>query len=72
MSPVIGYASRPYGTAGLERAYDAELTGLDRRDPLADLLRKFEPSRTTAGSDPRPLAALQRAAGGLGKDLGAS
>jgi peptidoglycan glycosyltransferase len=40
-APVIGYASRQFGTAGLERAYDAELVGLRRPDPVADLLKKF-------------------------------
>jgi peptidoglycan glycosyltransferase len=44
-SPVIGYASRQFGTSGLERAYDAELVGLKRPDPVSDLLKKF-------GSDP--------------------
>jgi peptidoglycan glycosyltransferase len=45
MSPVIGYASRLFGTAGLERAYDAQLSGLAGPDPVADVLRKF-------GADP--------------------
>jgi peptidoglycan glycosyltransferase len=42
MSPVIGYASRQFGTAGLERAYDAALIGAVRPDPVSDLLKKFE------------------------------
>ena len=40
ISHVVGYASRQYGRAGLERTYDAELAGL-AGDPLADALRKF-------------------------------
>ena len=44
ISQVVGYASGRYGRAGLELAYDAELSGL-AGDPLADALRKF-------GTDP--------------------
>ena len=44
ISPVVGYASPRYGRAGLERSYDAELSGL-AGDPLRDPFRKF-------GSDP--------------------
>ena len=44
ISHVLGYSSLRYGKAGLELAYDAELSGL-AGDPLADALRKF-------GSDP--------------------
>jgi penicillin-binding protein A len=40
ISHVVGYASRRYGRAGLERSFDAELAGL-AGDPLADALRKF-------------------------------
>ncbi len=73
VSPVIGYASRQFGTAGLERAYDGQLTGITRSDPLRDLLKKFDPNPY----DPQDLTlslslALQRAAvAGLGKDVGA-
>ena len=42
MSPVIGLRLTAYGTAGLERAYDAQLSGLVRSDPLAEALRKFQ------------------------------
>ncbi|HEY3524511.1 MAG TPA: penicillin-binding protein 2 [Candidatus Limnocylindrales bacterium] len=45
MSPVVGYASRLFGTAGLERSFDAQLSGLAGPDPVADVLRKF-------GADP--------------------
>lgn len=72
ISPVVGYASPRYGRAGLERAYDAELSGL-AGDPLRDPFRKF-------GSDPfdpKDLTlslsyALQRAAArALGDQRGA-
>jgi peptidoglycan glycosyltransferase len=41
LSPVIGYASQLFGTAGLERSFDAQLTGVAGADPVADALRKF-------------------------------
>lgn len=43
ISHVLGYASRLYGTAGLERAYNAELLGLAGGNPLDDALGKFDP-----------------------------
>jgi peptidoglycan glycosyltransferase len=73
MSPVIGYASRQFGTAGLERTYDAQLVGATRPDPVSDLLKKFE----TDPYDPQQLTLsislpLQRAAvRALGNDRGA-
>jgi peptidoglycan glycosyltransferase len=72
VSQVIGYASPRYGRAGLELAYDAELSGL-AGDPLADALRKFG----TDPYDPKDLHLamswdLQRAAvNALGKRRGA-
>ena len=45
VAPVVGYASRLYGTAGLERAYDAELTGIRTPDPIEQLLAKFATDR---------------------------
>ena len=42
LAPIIGYASLLYGTAGLERAYDAELTGTSRPDQVDELLKKFD------------------------------
>lgn len=45
MANVIGYSSRRFGTAGLERAYDAELIGLASGSPAGDLLRKFQRER---------------------------
>jgi peptidoglycan glycosyltransferase len=62
VSQVVGYASRTYGRAGLEKTYDAELTGL-AGDPLTDAFAKFGAERY----DPKDLATslsygLQRAA----------
>jgi peptidoglycan glycosyltransferase len=45
MANVIGYSSRRFGTAGLERTYDAELIGLASGSPTADMLRKFQRER---------------------------
>jgi peptidoglycan glycosyltransferase len=73
MSPVIGYASRQFGTAGLERTYDGQLIGAIRPDPVSDLLKKFEANPF----DPQDLRLsislpLQRAAAAaLGSDRGA-
>jgi peptidoglycan glycosyltransferase len=73
VSQVVGYASRRYGTAGLERTYDAELTGLQTGDPRHDAIAKFLPD----SADPQDLTlslslALQRQAVTLlGKDRGA-
>jgi penicillin-binding protein A len=41
ISHVVGYASRRYGTVGLERTYAAELLGVRPQDPLARLAAKF-------------------------------
>ena len=40
-APVIGYSSAVFGTAALERTYDAQLTGLVSLRPGDELLRKF-------------------------------
>ena len=72
ISQVVGYASTLYGRAGLERAYDAELTGL-AGDPVADAFAKFGADRY----DPKDLTLslsydLQKAAvAALGKHRGA-
>ncbi len=50
IAPLIGYASPVYGTAGLERADNAELTGLGTDNSLDDLLYKLGP-RGTRGDD---------------------
>ena len=47
VSPVVGYLSRQFGSAGLERAYDAELRGVQPADPVDDLLKKFDADRPT-------------------------
>jgi penicillin-binding protein A len=62
VSQVVGYASSTYGRAGLERSFDAELTGLSV-DPLTDAFAKFGADRY----DPQDLTLslsydLQRAA----------
>ncbi len=73
ISPVVGYASRLFGTSGLERAYNAQLLGLVGSDPLGGLTDKFNPTRR----DPLGLQLaldlrLQRAAvKALGADAGA-
>jgi peptidoglycan glycosyltransferase len=72
ISQVVGYASSIYGRAGLEKRYDAELTGL-AGDPLSDALAKFGADRY----DPKDLTLslsydLQKAAvAALGKHRGA-
>ena len=72
ISQVVGYASSQYGRAGLEKAYDAELTGL-AGDPLSDAFAKFGAERY----DPKMLTLslsydLQKAAvAALGKHRGA-
>ena len=72
ISQVVGYASRQYGEAGLERAYDAELSGL-AGDPITDAFAKFGSNPY----DPKDLTLsisydLQKAAvGALGDHRGA-
>ena len=39
LSHVLGYSSRQYGTAGLERAWNAQLSGVVSADPLRELTR---------------------------------
>jgi penicillin-binding protein A len=73
LSPVIGYASTVYGTAGLERSYNAELSGLGNANSLDDLLRKLGP-RQRQGDDLEVSLSLQlqkAAAKALGSDRGA-
>jgi peptidoglycan glycosyltransferase len=73
ISHVVGYASRRYGTAGLERTYNAELLGLTGSGAFGQAFDKF------GGQAPAPLGLqlsldvrLQRAAvAGLGSDKGA-
>jgi peptidoglycan glycosyltransferase len=51
LSGVIGYASRQWGNAGLEQAWNTQLTGIASADPLYDLTRKFR----SDPSDPQAL-----------------
>ena len=73
MTPVLGYSSLIYGTAGLERTYNAELSGLKRADPVADAFSKFQSTKY----DPQDMKLtislpLQKAAlKALGSDRGA-
>ena len=73
LSGVLGYSSRLWGSAGLERAWNAQLTGAASPDPLDDLLRKFRVNP----ADPQDLRltlslALQEAAvKALGSNRGA-
>ncbi len=72
ISHVVGYASRRFGTTGLERTYNAELIGLST-DALGGLLGKFDTTPNEAlGLKTTLDLRLQRAAvQGLGKDRGA-
>jgi len=73
-SGVVGYASRRYGSAGLERTFDAELTGRRGSDPIQDILDHLDPSRRERGSDLRTSLSLplqKLAVSLLGKDKGA-
>jgi peptidoglycan glycosyltransferase len=73
LSGVIGYWSRQFGSAGLEAAWNAQLSGVLSADPLRDLTRKFQADP----SDPQSLRttlvlSLQEAAvAALGKEKGA-
>ncbi len=72
-SGIIGYASRQFGTAGLERQFNGQLTGIAGTNPISDALRKFElnpydPQKLTLAISSR----LQQAAvAGLGSSRGA-
>jgi penicillin-binding protein A len=73
LSGVIGYSSLQFGQAGLEQAWNAQLTGAVSADPLYDLTRKFR----SDGNDPDALkttlvlALQEQAARLLGSDRGA-
>jgi peptidoglycan glycosyltransferase len=73
LSGVIGYAARLFDKAGLERQWDAQLSGVVSADPLRDFLRKFQADP----SDPQDLQtslvlSLQDAAAeALGRNRGA-
>lgn len=73
LSGVIGYASRQYGTAGLENAWNAQLSGVISADPLRELTRKFraEPSDPQALKTTLVLELQKAAVAALGKNRGA-
>ena len=73
LSAPLGYASRLYGSAGLEAAYASELLGMGGDDPMSRALAKFRP-RPERGDDLRTSLSLtlQRLAVRLlGADRGA-
>jgi peptidoglycan glycosyltransferase len=73
ISSVVGYASRQFGTAGLERAYNAQLLGLTTGDPVSGLAGKLFPATSIVlGLQLALDVRLQRAAvAGLGANRGA-
>jgi peptidoglycan glycosyltransferase len=73
LSHVVGYASRRYGTSGLERAYNAELLGLAGADPVRDLIGKFNtaPDRRLGLRLTLDLRLQRAAVRALGTDHGA-
>jgi len=73
LSEVIGYASSTFGTAGLERAWDAQLSGVVSPDPLLDLTRKFrvDPSDPQALQTTLVLSLQEAAVKALGDNTGA-
>jgi penicillin-binding protein A len=73
LSGVLGYSNRQFGTAGLENAWNAQLSGVVSADPLRELTRKFraDPSdpetlRTTLVMELQEAAARE-----LGRNRGA-
>ena len=73
LSGVLGYASLQWGNAGLERAWDAQLSGVASEDPLYDLTRKFraDPSDPQAIQSTLVLSLQEAAAAALGDSRGA-
>lgn len=73
MSHVLGYASRQYGTAGLENAWNARLSGVVSGDPLRELTRKFraDPSDPESLTTTLVLELQQAAVAALGRNRGA-
>ncbi len=73
MEPIVGYEGLLVGSAGLERAYDADLSGLGSFGPGGDDLRKFrtdpyDPADLYLSVDSR---LQQEAMNDLGSDRGA-
>jgi peptidoglycan glycosyltransferase len=73
ISHVVGYASRRYGTAGLERSYNAELLGLTGSGAFGELMDKFgqQPDRRLGLQLSLDLRLQRAAVRGLGADKGA-
>ena len=73
LSGVLGYASRQWGSSGLERAWDAQLSGAASADPLYDLTRKFrsDPSDPEALKTTLVLQLQEAAVKALGANQGA-
>jgi peptidoglycan glycosyltransferase len=73
ISPVVGYASRRYGTAGLERTYNAELLGLSGSGAFGQLFDKFgqQPDNPLGLQLSLDLRLQHAAVNGLGTDKGA-
>ncbi len=73
LSGVLGYASRQWGNSGLERAWDAQLSGAASADPVFDLTRKFraDPSDPQALQTTLVLQLQDAAVKALGKNRGA-
>ena len=73
LSGVIGYASLQFGNAGLERAWDAQLSGVASEDPLYDLTRKFraDPSNPQAIQSTLVQSLQEAAVAALGDNRGA-
>lgn len=73
LSGVIGYANRQFGTAGLENAWNAQLSGVISADPLQQLTRKFraDPSDPESLRTTLVLQLQEAAAQALGRNRGA-
>jgi penicillin-binding protein A len=73
LSGVVGYASRQFGTAGLENAWNAQLSGVVSADPLRELTRKFraDPSDPESLKTTLVLQLQKAAARALGRNRGA-
>jgi peptidoglycan glycosyltransferase len=73
LSGVIGYWSRQYGSAGLEAAWNAQLSGVASPDALHDLTRKFQldPSDPQALKTTLVLSLQKAAVAALGDNKGA-
>jgi peptidoglycan glycosyltransferase len=73
LAPALGYASRQFGTTGLEHAWNAQLSGVISADPLRELTRKFraEPSDPQALRTSLVLKLQEAAVAALGKNRGA-